>query len=102
VEGDGGEFGGNAEDDVEVSDRQQVGLALGQPGARGGALALGAVPVAARNGKFPLHALWANSVMESQRAVLFEPTWLAAIFLPITARRWQTCHLLDRSERALG
>jgi hypothetical protein len=32
---------------VEVSDRQQVGLALGEPGARGGALALWAVPVAA-------------------------------------------------------
>ena len=47
VERDVGEFGGNAEHDVEVSDRQQVSLALGQPGARGGALALGAVPVAA-------------------------------------------------------
>ena len=32
---------------MEIADRQQVGLALGQPGARGGALALGAVPVAA-------------------------------------------------------
>jgi hypothetical protein len=47
VESDVGEFGGNAEDDVEVSDRQQVGLALGQPRARGSALALGAMPVAA-------------------------------------------------------
>src|SRR5277367_6676367 len=47
VESDVGEFGGNAENDVEVFDRQQVGLALGQPRARGGALALGAVPVAA-------------------------------------------------------
>jgi hypothetical protein len=47
VESDVGEFGGNAEDDVEVSDRQQVGLALGQPGVRGGSLALGAVPIAA-------------------------------------------------------
>jgi hypothetical protein len=56
------------EDDVEVSDRQQVGLALGQPRARGGALALGAVPVAAANGKFPLAALWANLVMGSWRA----------------------------------
>jgi hypothetical protein len=43
VEGDVGEFGGNAENDVEVSDRQQVGLTLGQPRACGGALALGAV-----------------------------------------------------------
>ena len=47
VEGDVGDLGGQREDDVEVADRQQVGLALGQPGARGGALALGAVPVAA-------------------------------------------------------
>ena len=47
VESDVGEFGGNAENDVEVSDGQQVGLARGQPVARGGGLALGAVPVAA-------------------------------------------------------
>ena len=47
VERDVGDLGRQCEDDVEVSDRQQVGLALGQPGARGGALALGAVPVAA-------------------------------------------------------
>jgi hypothetical protein len=47
VERDVGDLGRQGEDDVEVSDRQQVGLALGQPGARGGALALGAVPVAA-------------------------------------------------------
>src|SRR6516225_8292230 len=32
---------------MEVADRQQIGLALGQPGARGRALAPGAVPVAA-------------------------------------------------------
>ena len=32
---------------MEVSDRQQVGLALGKPCARGGALALRTVPVAA-------------------------------------------------------
>src|SRR5277367_3745990 len=68
VESDVGEFGGNAENDVEVSDWQQVGLALGEPRARGGALALGAVPVATANGKFPLAVLWANSVMGSQRA----------------------------------
>ena len=41
VEGDVGDLGGHGEDDVEVSNRQQVGLALGQPGACGGALALG-------------------------------------------------------------
>ena len=38
---------GQREHDVEVADRQQVGLALGEPGARRRALALGAVPVAA-------------------------------------------------------
>jgi hypothetical protein len=53
---------------VEVSDRQQIGLALGEPRAGGRTLALGAVPIAAANGNFPLPALWANSVMGSQRA----------------------------------
>ena len=33
--------------EVRFNDRQQVGLARGKPGARGGTLALGAVPVAA-------------------------------------------------------
>ena len=47
LEGDVGDLGRQCEDDVEVSDRQQVGLALGEPGAGGGALTLGAVPVAA-------------------------------------------------------
>ena len=44
--GDVGDLGRQREDDVEVSDRQQVGLALGEPGARGGALALRTVAVA--------------------------------------------------------
>jgi hypothetical protein len=47
VEGKGADLGGQREHDMEVADRQQVGLALGEPGACGGALALGAVPVAA-------------------------------------------------------
>ncbi len=47
VECDVGDLSRQGEDDVEVSDRQQVGLALGQPGARGGALTLWGVPVAA-------------------------------------------------------
>ncbi len=47
LEGDVGDLGRQGEDNVEVADRQQVGLALGEPGACGGALALGAVPVAA-------------------------------------------------------
>jgi hypothetical protein len=46
VEGDVGDLGGQREDDVEVADRQQVGLALGQPGACGRALALRTMPVA--------------------------------------------------------
>jgi hypothetical protein len=66
VESDVGDLGGEREDDVEVSDRQQVGLALGQPCARGGALALGTVPVKAANGRRPLAALWAKSVMGSR------------------------------------
>ena len=68
VESDVGEFGGNAANDVEVSDRQQVGLTLGQPGACGGTLTLGAMPVAAANGRRPLAALCANLVMGSWRA----------------------------------
>ena len=48
VRGDVGDFGGNGEDDVEIADRQQVGLALGEPGARGRALALRTMPVATR------------------------------------------------------
>ena len=47
LEGDVGDLGRQREDDVEVADRQQVGLALGEPGARGRALAPRAVPVAA-------------------------------------------------------
>jgi hypothetical protein len=65
VERDVGNFGGHCEDNVEVSDRQQVGLALGQPRACGGTLALEAVPVAAANGRRPLVALWADPVMGS-------------------------------------
>jgi hypothetical protein len=46
LERDVGDLGWEREDDVEVADREQVRLALGQPGARGVSLALGAVPVA--------------------------------------------------------
>jgi hypothetical protein len=48
--GDVGNLGWKREDDMEVADRQQVGFALGQPGASSGALAFGTVPVAAANG----------------------------------------------------
>ena len=47
VEGDVGDLGGHGEDDVEIADRQQVGLARGEPLARRRPLALGAVPIAA-------------------------------------------------------
>jgi hypothetical protein len=50
---------------MEVADRQQVGFTLGQPGARSGALAFGAMPIAAANGRRPLPALWADPVMGS-------------------------------------
>jgi len=67
VERDLGDGRGQGEHDVEVGDRQQLGLARIEPvGTRQG-LALRAVPVTAGNGKFPLPALWANSVMGSHR-----------------------------------
>jgi hypothetical protein len=47
LQGDVCDLGGKREDDMEVADRQQVGFTLGQPGARSGALAFGAMPIAA-------------------------------------------------------
>jgi hypothetical protein len=47
LERDVGDLGRQREHDMEVADRQQVGLALGQPRPCGRALALRAVPVAA-------------------------------------------------------
>lgn len=41
-----GDLGGQREHDVEVADRQQVGLLSFQPGACRGALAPGTMPVA--------------------------------------------------------
>ena len=67
LQGDVCDLGGKREDDMEVADRQQVGFTLGQPGARSGALAFGAMPIAAANGNFPLAAIWANLVMGSWR-----------------------------------
>ena len=46
--GDVGDLGRQREDDVEIADRQQVGLALGEPGARGRGLALRTMPIATR------------------------------------------------------
>ena len=67
LEGDVGDLGRQREDDVEVGDRQQFGLALGQPLRAARALALRAMPVAAGNGRRPLPALWADPVMGSWR-----------------------------------
>ena len=47
LEGDLGDLGRQREDDVEVGDRQQLGLPRGEPVSAGLALALRAVPVAA-------------------------------------------------------
>src|SRR5208337_4460250 len=66
--GDVGDLGGQREDDMEVADRQQVGLTLSEPCASRSALALRTMPVATANGRCPLHALWANFVMGSWRA----------------------------------
>jgi hypothetical protein len=46
LEGDLRDLGGQGEHDVEVADRQEVGLACGQPRAGRRSLALRAVPVA--------------------------------------------------------
>ena len=69
VEGDVGDLGGQREHDVEVADRQQVGLALGQPGARRCALALGTVPVAAGVvGDPPMAAVLAGLDVTAERS----------------------------------
>jgi len=52
---------------MEVSDRQQVGLALGKPGMRGRALALGTMPVAAAVvGDAPMAAVLAGLDVTAQ------------------------------------
>jgi hypothetical protein len=69
VKGDGGNFGWKRKDDVEVSDGQQVGLALGEPRARGRPLAPGAVPVAATViGDPPVPAVSAGLDMTAHRS----------------------------------
>jgi len=47
VIGNGGDLGREGEHDVEIADREQVGLARSQPVARRSALAFGAMSVAA-------------------------------------------------------
>lgn len=52
---------------MEVADRQEVSLPLGKPGARGGSLAFGAVPVAAAVvGNAPVPAVFAGLDMSPQ------------------------------------
>ncbi len=81
--GDVGNLGGKREDDMEVADRQQVGFALGQPDARSGTLALGAMPVAA--------AVVGNALM---------PTVLAGI--DVAAKRRGAAVLDRRHDLELG
>jgi len=68
VEGDVSDLGGQREDDVEIADRQQVSLALGQPCARGSALTLSAVAVAAAIvGDAPVAAVLASFNVTAKR-----------------------------------
>jgi hypothetical protein len=68
LEGNLGNRRRHGENDREVRHRQQVGLAVRQPFGTGQPLALRAMPVAARNGRRPLPALWAKPVMGSWRS----------------------------------
>src|SRR5690606_17726759 len=62
-----GDLGWQCEDDVEVSDGQEIGLPFGKPCACSGALALGAVPVAAGIvGDAPLSTILAGLDMSAQ------------------------------------
>lgn len=67
VEGNAGDLGWQCEDDVEVSHRQEIGLALGKPGASGSTLALRTVSVAAGIvGDPPLSAILTGFDMSTQ------------------------------------
>ena len=50
---------------MEIRHRKQIGFTCGKPFARRCALALRAVSITTANGRRPLPALWANSVMGS-------------------------------------
>src|SRR5260370_15178275 len=57
--GNVGERSRQGKDNMEIGHGQQFGLAVGQPLLGSGSLALRAMPVAARDGQFPLPAsLW--------------------------------------------
>ena len=68
LEGDGRDRRRQREHDVEIGNRQQLGLPIGQPLRPRRALTLRAMPIAAGNGRRPLRALWADPVMGSWRA----------------------------------
>jgi hypothetical protein len=72
---------------VEVRHRQQLRLTTFEPLLGLCGVALGAAAIAAGNGNFPLPALWANSVMGSQRSVLRR-------ILAISERDGAAVHLL--------
>jgi hypothetical protein len=55
--GDVRDGGRQREHHMEIWHRQQIGLARGEPFPGSGALALGAMPVTAANGRRPLAAL---------------------------------------------
>ena len=68
LQGHRGNLRRQREHDVEVAHGQQVGLALFQPGPRGGALALRAMPVAARViGDPPMAAVHAGFDVAAER-----------------------------------
>jgi hypothetical protein len=70
--GDRGDLGGQRENDVEIADRQQIGLAGREPILRRCALTLWAMAIAAGNGRCPLPALWGasgNGELAAGRAV---------------------------------
>ena len=65
--GDVGDGRWQGEDDVEVLHRQQVGLPGVEPALRGRALALRAVPVAARSGEIPRTCLMESGPLRGVR-----------------------------------
>src|ERR1700759_1572044 len=82
LESDDGDLVRHGEDDVEIRRIQQFGLPVLKPLGAGKTLALGTIPVSARNGNSPLRALWANSVMGSRRWLLPSLLLLPGGFAP--------------------
>src|SRR5690606_1046643 len=68
VERDVGDLGGQREHDMEIADREKIGLPRLEPGARGGSLTLGAVTVtAAVIGDTPMSAVLAGLDVTAER-----------------------------------